>query len=249
MHVGPSPVALAAGEGAVWVLDATTGVQRVDAATGRPSGHPVPIQDPNGIAAGAGGVWVTSRGPHTVTRIDPDTLRADKPISVAAGPADVVTANGSVWVAEADAASVRRIDAKTGIASASLRVGDGQVLGLAATGDSVWAAVAENVRNTKLDLVRIDAETGKLDATRTTVTGGIPLELAARGEDVWLTDVGLDVPGSPARPPGVLHADAAGRVQRIVSVKGRPSAIATGPGAVWVTDSTKGTLTRLRVGN
>lgn len=249
VRVGRSPLALAAGEGAVWVLDAAEGVQRVDADTGRPTGAAVPVEDPTGIAAGAGGVWVTSRGSQTVTRIDPARSLADEPLEVGGGPADVVVSGSSVWVAQADAGTVRRIDAGTSALGKPLRVGAGQVLALAADDRTVWAAASRTRLNDDLRLVRIDAEAGRRADESSPLTGGVPLELAAGEGAVWATDVGSELPGSSARPPGVLRIGGDGGSPTIAArIPGRPSSVAVGEGAVWVTDSTRGTLTKLTLG-
>jgi DNA-binding beta-propeller fold protein YncE len=244
--VGDSPLALAAGAGSVWVLDARTGVQRVDLSTGRPAGRPVPVPDPSGIAVGAGAVWVTSRSARTLTRIDATSLRADPPVRLRAAPGEVVFAAGGAWVAQADAGSVVRIDATTRKAGPALRLSAGQVLALAADGGSVYAAVSKTALNDELEIVKIDQRSRKVTGDPVSITGGIPLRLAAGGGDVWATDVGSSLPGSPARAPGLLRADeASGRARPVAAIPGRPSAVASGPGAVWVTDSTAGTLTRI----
>lgn len=247
--VGTSPITVAVGEGFVWVLDGAAGVQRIDSSTGRPSGDPVAVSDPNGIAVGAGAVWVTSRAGRSVTRIDAATLRRDPPIKVGVGPADIVFADGGLWVAEADAGSLRRIDARTREISKPLRLARGQVLALAAGDGALFAAVSRNELNDDIQLVRIDPRAAKVTGAPVPVTGGVPLRLAAGSGSVWLTDVGSSLPGSPARAPALVRVDhGRGSVRSVVEMAGRPSAVAAVPGAVWVTDSTRGTLTRVALG-
>lgn len=246
VRVGPSPLGLAAGEGALWMLDGREGVRRIDLETGRASGPAVAVADPNGIAVGAGGVWVTSRTARTVTRVDAATLRRDPPIKVGAGPADIVFAAGGVWVAEADSGSVTRIDARTRKASRPLKLAPGQVLALAAGDGAVYAAVSKTKLNDDLQVVRIDPKARKVAGAPAPITGGVPLRLAAGNGSVWATDVGSALPGSTTRPAGVLRLDDSGTpASRVTTIAGRPSSVATGPRAVWVTDSTRGTLTRI----
>lgn len=249
VRVGRSPLAMAVGEGAVWVLDAAEGVRRVDLETGRPAGGPIPVEAPTGIAAGAGGVWVSSRGGQTVTRIDPAAQRADQPIDVGGGPADIAVSGSSVWVAQADAGTVRRIDAGTAELADPLRVGTGQVLALAADDRTVWAAASRTRLNDDIELVRIDAGTARLKGEPSPLTGGVPLELAAGEGHVWVTDVGADLPGSPSRTPALLRIPGGGGAATTAArIPGRPSSVAVGDGAVWVTDSSRGTLTKLTLG-
>jgi streptogramin lyase len=245
VRVGSSPVAVAVGEGAAWVLDARDGVQRVDASTGRPTGPPVPVTDPVAIAVGAGTVWVTSRASRAVIPIDAAAMQPGTPIKLKAAPGDIVFAEDAVWVAQTDAGTVTRIDARSRTASPPLRLASGQLLALAAGDGAVHAAVARTRLNDALELVSIDAGTGKVDGERTPITGGIPLRLAASGGSVWVTDVGSTLPGSAGRRPRLLRVDPGkGPADAVATISGRPSSVATGTGAVWVTDSTRGTLTR-----
>jgi hypothetical protein len=245
-RVGRSPFALASGEDAVWVLDAASGVQRVDPATSRPAGKPVRVADPNGIALGAGAVWVTSRTAGTVTRIDAASLRRDAPIKIGTSAADVVFADGGVWVADPDGGTVTRVDALTRKAAPPLRLTTGQVLALAAGGGAVYAAVSKTELNNDLRLLRIDPKAAEVSGVPIPITGGIPLRLAAAHGSVWATDIGSSLPGSAARAPALLRIDPATRTAKtIAAIPGRPSSVATSPGAVWVTDSTRGTLTRV----
>lgn len=246
VQVGKSPVALAVGAGAVWVLDARAGVQRVDPVTGRPAGRPVLVPDPSGIAAGAGAVWVTSRSARTLTRVDATTLRADAPVRLGAAPADVVFAAGGAWVAQTDIGSIVRIDARIRKAGRPVRLSAGQVLALATADGAIYAAVSKTKLNDELEIVEINPRSAEVTGDPVSITGGIPLRLAAGGGDVWATDVGSSIPGSRERPAGLLRVDqASGKAKTITSIPGRPSSVATGPDAVWVTDSTRGTLTRI----
>ena len=94
--------------------------------------------------------------------------------------------------------------------------------------------------------MRIDARSAEQVGRPTAIVGGVPLRLAAGYGSVWVTDVGNDLPGSPSRAASVLQVDAAApaRAEQAFGVVGRPSGLAIGPGALWVTDSTAGTLTR-----
>ena len=86
--VGGGPFAVAVGEGAVWVASGDGSIRAFDLRTGRPAGLTAHVRGANGLAAGADGIWVTSRLARTVTRIDPRTRRPGRPIRVGAGPAD-----------------------------------------------------------------------------------------------------------------------------------------------------------------
>ena len=96
----PYPVAVAAGDGFVWVVNANTQtVSKIDpqfesvAAT-------IPLgigRNPNDIATGAGAVWIANGGNGTVARIDPST---DDVTTIPLGnyPRGVAVAGNRVWV-------------------------------------------------------------------------------------------------------------------------------------------------------
>ena len=68
---------------------------------------------PGAIAAGDGGVWVTSLLGDTISRIDPDTGALVATVRVPAGVTDLAVGNGVVWVASSAARVISRIDPKT----------------------------------------------------------------------------------------------------------------------------------------
>jgi YVTN family beta-propeller protein len=95
----PFPVAVAVGEGGVWVLNGNTQiVSKVDPQLGGVSAT-IPLgigSNPNDIATGGGGVWVANSGNGTLTRIDPDSNDPDT-IPVGSSPAGVAVGGGRVW--------------------------------------------------------------------------------------------------------------------------------------------------------
>jgi YVTN family beta-propeller protein len=106
---------IAVGEEGVWLagdpLDPT--VWRIDPVTGElAAAIPLPFP-PKDIAAGAGGVWVTSQLDDTVSRIDPATNEITATVAVGRGAAGVAIGAGSVWVANSVGGSVSRIDPRT----------------------------------------------------------------------------------------------------------------------------------------
>ncbi len=241
ISVGRAPFAVAVGAGSVWVVTQPGLVREIDPVSGKVVGEAVRVEDANGLAVGLGGVWVTSRIAGTVTRIDPRTHRADRPIRVGAGAADVVVADGSVWVANAAAGTVSQI--AEGRAREPIDVG-GEVLALAAGAGGVWVARALGEFAQETEVVRIDPGSRELGRA-VSVPGAIPLDLAAGDAGVWATDVGGLRPPSPERPGSLTRIDP-GRdavTGRPIELAGRPVAVATGAGATWVADAAGGTVT------
>jgi len=249
VQVSGGPFAVAVGEGAVWVACGDGTIRAFDVRHARPVGRAAHVRGANGLAAGAGGVWVTSRLARTLTRIDPLTHRTGRPIRVGAGPADVAVGAGSVWVANADGGSVTRVDPRTGRPDRPIAVGGRQVRGLAVGEGGVWVARATGVDADRTQVVRIDSHDRKVHGRPIGVTGAVPLDIAAGAGSVWITDVG------GLRPSGRLSTGQVTRVDprrhRIAGlplrVGKRPSAIATGAGGAWVANADDGTVTPISV--
>jgi len=134
---------LAVGEGAVWIAGDQFGrnVWRVDPHAGRVVAIIRLGFVPKGIAAGAGGVWVTSLLGDTVSRIDPVTNRLSRPIHVGRGADRIAVAGGSVWVTNAIDETVSRVDPATGRVVATVLVG-ARPVGIAAGDGKIWVIVA-----------------------------------------------------------------------------------------------------------
>jgi serine/threonine protein kinase len=106
---------LAVGEGAVWFLNNTGTVTRLDPATGEDQKLVVPAAD--GVAVGEGSVWVLDGDGAQVLRIDPDTLRETGRFAVGDGPHALAVGLGSVWVVNREDATVSRVDPVSGSAT------------------------------------------------------------------------------------------------------------------------------------
>lgn len=100
---------IAFGEGAVWVANwHMNSITRIDPQTNQVVGEPISIGHHAGnIAAGLGGVWVTSdyRGPMdgdpkdvVLVRIDPQINQVVETIPVGGHPIDVEVTEDAVWV-------------------------------------------------------------------------------------------------------------------------------------------------------
>ncbi len=147
--VGPSPLGLAAGEGAVWAVTqpgkGPSELVRVDPGTNAVVARAPYEGHPLWFAAGAGAVWAvrTTDGPDELLRFDPTSLKvtARVPVGEFAGP--LVAGPEGVWVVVRDRAkgpsSLARIDPPTGEVLSTIPLGeiDG-VIGVELAGGSVW---------------------------------------------------------------------------------------------------------------
>jgi virginiamycin B lyase len=154
---------------------------RIDLATGRPRGEPIPLgRAPSGIAIGAGSVWIADALANTVTRIDRrsgDTLAT---IRVGRYPYGVAFGAGSIWVTNSDDGTVSRIDPATNGVLATVRVGRNP-FGVAYGSRLVWVA---NLGDGTVK--RLDPATNR-QAGRAIKLGGDPLAVAARRHTVCVT--------------------------------------------------------------
>jgi streptogramin lyase len=131
------PLAIASGEGSIWVLDfSTADVVRIDPVTTRETGRAHLAQEPEQLAVGNGKVWVTSCCSSGVpnqrlSRIDPRSLAIEQAVALpGTGETQQVGVNpAGVYVTGEQLAVVIHLD-----------VSGTNVVGRAETGDQVDSA-------------------------------------------------------------------------------------------------------------
>lgn len=141
VSAGRDPVAVAYGDGSLWVVNRAAGtVTRIEPG-GRRVRKTIPVGSrPVAVAVGARAVWILNSADDSLTRIDP---ASDEPVGAAISLGkqleDIVLAGGELWVAAADS-TVTRLDAVSG-AMHGVSVPSGRPpLALAADGSGVWVA-------------------------------------------------------------------------------------------------------------
>ena len=140
---------LAAGPDTVGVIDAgQADLSAVVTGVGRP----------NGVAYGAGAVWVTDSADDLLLRVDSAGQVIDR-IPVGRGPAGVTVGDGEVWVANELDGTVSEVNPGAGRQVATIQVGIGPDV-IAFGYGSVWVA-----NETSDSLSRIAAGTGEVVAT------------------------------------------------------------------------------------
>src|SRR4029077_6354317 len=96
IHLSFVPQAVAAGNGAVWLVDQSgSAIVRVDPRTHRLTRIRVGRQ-PEAVAVGPRAVWVANRGDGTLSKIDPSRRVVEKVVSVGSQPVDLVVGLGAV---------------------------------------------------------------------------------------------------------------------------------------------------------
>ncbi|MGH2736307.1 MAG: hypothetical protein ACRDKZ_12055 [Actinomycetota bacterium] len=191
---------------------------------------------PDGVAAGAGAIWVANSGDGTVSRIDPDTNDVAQTIEVGGSPEDLAVTAGVLWVGDAEAGTLARIDVSTGDpAGAPARIpgAEGTSLDLAATRDAVW------VVSRSAGLYRVDAETGEALGIETEATSAT--DVAVGGGSVWVLDDEqnrlVQVDQTSGNPIGTVPLD--------LEVSGANGDLAVGGGGVWIADGESRSIFRL----
>ena len=197
---GYGPRAVAAGFGAVWVID-TLYLMKVDPTTDAVT-KTVQLETPDqgeiyDIAVGGGAIWVAAQldganpksSSGTVLRIDPATMAitatvrvGDSSMSVGDSSPSIVSSPMGVWVADESSysgGSVSRIDPTTNAAAAAIDVSPLVSRRIAYGDGSVWVVGRGAV-------ARIDAATGKLVRTIPVSEGS--WSVAVGPGAVWITN-------------------------------------------------------------
>jgi DNA-binding beta-propeller fold protein YncE len=186
IDVGGRPGPIALGGGRVWVADEDgAGITAVNADGGRVYRRGiVPHAAPLRLAAGAGGLWVSSASTASLRRIDLGGVRPGKPILVGRGPAGLTVGHGLVWVANSRSGTVSRVDPTLRtVLGAPIAVG-GRPGGIDAGTSAVWvASAAENA------VTRIDIESGERISAPIEV-GPEPGAVAVGATAVWVVNNG-----------------------------------------------------------
>jgi YVTN family beta-propeller protein len=232
IRVGASPTDVAVGEGAVWVANGGEHtVSRIDPASNRIAGNPIPVSVPTDVAVGEGAVWVASD--DTLLRIDPATNRIEwESNRLSEYPEGVAVGEGAVWVADRRDDRVSRIDPATNrIAGKPIPVGDGPT-DVAIGEGAVWVA---NLLDGTVS--RIDPATNRV-AGKAIPVGDSPTDVAVGEGAVWVAHKFDDT---------VLRIDpATNRIAgKPIPVGDSPTDLAVGEGAVWVANSGDDAVSRI----
>jgi YVTN family beta-propeller protein len=248
------PLAVAAGDGAIWVsvlvLDPATknalpgSVVRVDPVGGQVTAT-IPVgRNAVDIATSPGAVWAPNYDDGTVSRIDTTTNTVAATITLAVGIAGIAYGEGAVWVSNETTGTVSRIDPATNQVVATIAT-VGRPAGIAVGPGAVWVANEGSVGGSDGVLSRIDPVSNQVVAT--VPVGSTPVFVALGGGFVWVTMQG---------EPTVVQVNATTKlVTARVTVGGPSWGIAATDHAVWtvqqnlagaqLTPPQQGTVTRI----
>lgn len=191
---------------------------------------------PDGVAVGAGFVWVANSRDGTVSRVDPAADEVVHTIEVDGRPEDLAVSGGVLLVGDAESARLHRYDATTGDPAgrpARIPGAGGESLDLAPTDDAVW------VVSPSAGLYRVEPATGDADAVPTDAVSAT--DVAVGGGSVWVLDDATDrlvrVDETSGNQIGDVPLDSA--------VSGANGDLAAGGGGVWIADGASRTVFRL----
>jgi DNA-binding beta-propeller fold protein YncE len=224
------------------------------------------------ITADGQGAWVTSERDGTVTRLDPDSGKRLRQVSLARGISGIAIGSKWLWVTDPRRHELLRLDAKTLRQQQAIPIpGAPGPIALSADPPRVWVA-DEDGRG----IAVVNAESDRRIRTQLPPLAA-PLRLAVGAGGLWASssstasvrriDLGTLEPGEPilagARPAGITIAQAAvwvtnpprGTVTEIdpslrevraqVTVGSKPGGIDAGTSAVWVANAADGTVSKI----
>jgi YVTN family beta-propeller protein len=142
--VGNSPVGIAAGAGAVWVVDdADDTLTRIDPASENAVLETTSLGgEPSAVAVGHGAVWVANAERNTVAKVDPESSSVTGTTTVGRRPTGVAVGEDAVWVANSLSGTVSRVDPRTGQVEATIEVGEAPT-DVTVAGGLVWVSVQQ----------------------------------------------------------------------------------------------------------
>ena len=172
---------------------------------------------------------------NSLAVIDPISNDVVTTVPMGLQPADVAPKGDSVWVANAGDDSVTEVDTGANAAVGTTSPGVG-VAGLAAGAGAVWVGTSRGS-----EVVRMDPVVGSIRSIRLApgpgdLSLGAVSPVAVGYGSVWV----VSAEGAIAR----LDPER-GQVVGEISAGNSPSSIATGAGAVWVTDDADNTVSRI----
>lgn len=216
---------IAVGDRSLWVTATTRGVvYRIDPRTNRVIAKVHLAQPVQGIAVGAGRVWVTQalQGPGQLIAIDPHSDRVTRPpIGVGPGPGQLVYGLHDLWVQNTSPASVMRVNPASGrvttvIATTPVAPGSPQPGTIAVGYGSLWSLANGS-------LTRVDPVTDRVLWSTPVPRGGGGRARRASSLGARLSAVEFDGPllsdqghgsalgGRPGQPPRDRQTDPAWR--------------------------------------
>jgi streptogramin lyase len=177
--IGGAPIAVVSGFGAVWALDSGGTVLRIDPRSAQVTARiATGASTPYNLWVGKGSLWSVDDGNGMVIRIDPARRKVVARIPVGDGPADLVFRGKRAWVINHRDRGLVLIDTATNRPRRLATVPGDAPERMAWESGSLW------VTGRGTDLLRLDPETGAVQATIEIGAGGI--DVVASRHSLWV---------------------------------------------------------------
>ncbi len=184
---------------------------------------------PGAIVATGDSIWMLLDDKTTLARIDPDQMTIVDTMRLPAGCGSMAFAEKSLWIACPEENKVYRINPDTNLVQKRIETGP-EPSALAFGEGSIWVFCR---KEGKLD--RIDPKTDKVSKTIDLGAPGATAQIAAGEGSVWLAMTGFPITRIDPKDETVA--------QQFWGTGG--GAIATSPGAIWLSNTTDGTVWRI----
>ncbi len=235
------PQSVASGGGAVWTVARSNWVTRVDTTTGRVAGSGIGGES-SYLWFAAGSLWVADDSRSKLLRIDPATRQTRAEIDTGSGTSSFVTDGTRAWFTNHREATLDRIDLATNAVTHLGKLPGDAPERMTLSGGSLWATG----RGT--DLLRVNPETGAVQATIEIGTGGI--DVAAAGGRIWVANASAadDRQGLPVMEHLYAVNPATNAIAETLTPAGRlvVDGVATDGTTLWIADVSGGRLYRIR---
>jgi streptogramin lyase len=236
---GADPYALAAGLGSLWAAQRQSTIVRIDPATGAVRSS-IQVGESAYVFTAVGSVWSPNDQRKTLIRFTPGSGgRAEMPVGD--GTSALVEVGSRIWIVNHRDATLQRIDTATNtVTSLGKLPGDAPERMVMSNG-SLW------ITGRGADLLRVDPETGAVQAIVDIGAGGINLQAAAGSIWVFAPTTADDLSGTPVLERLIRVDQATNAITQVV----RPTArvVVTGVAStgdhVWLADTATGRLFRI----
>jgi streptogramin lyase len=237
------PHSLAAGGGAVWTVGRGPVLTRVDAASGKTAQNVI-VGESAYLWYAAGSVWVADDAASKLLRIDPATRQVQARIDTGSGTSSFVTDGTRAWITNHRDATLDRIDLATNAVTHLGKLPGEAPERMALLAGSLW------VTGRGTDLLRVDPETGAVQAAIEIGTGGI--DVAAAGGRIWVANASAadDRQGMPVMQHLYVVNPATNTIAETLTPTGRlvVDGLASDGTTLWIADVSGGRLYRVRRG-
>ena len=239
IDVGGGPDGMAVDGGLLWVTDQDESVlRRIDIASNRPTGDPIPTgANPDGVAAQDGTVWVASADDPRVTRfeVEGDGVTQTGAVDLPGLPEGLSLGEQLVWVTSGPSGTISRVDrAETTAVGEPIDVGS-NVVGVFVGEEFVY--VTDKAENT---MTRIDTASAEIVGEATQV-GDVPRGVVEADGVVWVANSGENTVSR-------LDASSGRPIGDAIQVGENPRDVTFANGFVWVANTDSGTVTRIDAG-